>query len=247
MTDQLAVLHPTVPNTVEALEALTAAETAPVVLLGTSTEHGIHRSGSVYVAVSYNAECWTCTGVLGEVETDFLTEKLGVPEWTIIYQPEEEMPIVSKNGYGVADYKDSTMWWKNNTPDNNYIPGEATPALREYFLTQLGMWFDEETGCGVINTHEGYFYVVYSGTVVKRVPGDSYGDIFQQALDNYTKCALPPQTPPQAGEIKYPNGYTAIAHAVAVGDEVRLYEVGTIDAPPLLDVFPRTLIADSGF
>ena len=81
----LVVLHPTVVNSVEALEALPATSSDSVVIMGTSTEQKFFNVGSVFVATSDDGETWTSTGVGGFVSTDYIVENFGVQEWVVLY------------------------------------------------------------------------------------------------------------------------------------------------------------------
>lgn len=81
----LVVLHPTVVNSVEALEALPATSSDSVVIMGTSTEQKFFNVGSVFVATSDDGETWTSTGVDGFVSTDYIVANFGVQEWVVLH------------------------------------------------------------------------------------------------------------------------------------------------------------------
>ena len=70
------------------------------------------------------------------------------------------MELINHNGFNVSEQGKSIAWWKDDSPYANFVPEEAIPAFREFFLTSLGMWFDEETDRVVIDTsdQEGFFF-----------------------------------------------------------------------------------------
>lgn len=79
----LAVLHPHVPNTVEALDAL------PV---GTVLR-GVDQDGDLTVAMRSATGDWVSIGASLEAETDAMQthgHDYGITEWTVIYHPEEQ-------------------------------------------------------------------------------------------------------------------------------------------------------------